>query len=147
MLSFDAIVLRVTKRRLWVLAALTVALTVVTTLALSSAAIAQKSATPGNPEAGRKIFKRFCGQCHQFRATASKPSAAMLKNGHAGSDLDVLKPSYSRTVTAIVQGEGGLAAEYFLRRLSFQQIYDVAYFVAKYAGKPAPKTVSATVRN
>jgi len=133
----------VTKRRLWAV----IALTVVTTLAVSGVAIAQKSATPGNPEAGRKIFKRFCGQCHQFRATESKPSAAMLKNGHAGSDLDVLKPSYSRTVTAIVQGEGGLAAEYFLRQLSFQQIYDVAYFVAKYAGKPAPKRVSTAAHS
>jgi len=133
----------VTKRRLWAV----IALTVVATLALSGAAIAQKAATPGNPEAGRKIFKRFCGQCHQFRATESKPSAAMLKAGHAGSDLDVLKPSYSRTVTAIVQGEGGLAAEYFLRQLSFQQIYDVAYFVAKYAGKPAPKRVQTTAHN
>ena len=64
----------------------------------------------------------------------------------AGSDLDVLHPTYSRTVTAIVQGEGGLAAEYFLKRLTFQQIYDVAAFVAKYAGRPAPKTVAATVR-
>ena len=53
-----------------------------------------------------------------------------------GSDLDVLKPRYSRVVTAIVQGEGGLPAEYFLQRLTFQQIYDVAAFVAKYAGKP-----------
>jgi mono/diheme cytochrome c family protein len=132
----------VTKRRLWAL----VALTVVTTLALTSVAVAQKGATPGNTEAGRTIFQRFCGQCHQFRATASHPTAIMLRKGHAGSDLDVLKPSYSRTVTAIVQGEGGLAAEYVLRQLTFQQINDVAYFVAKYAGKPAPKRVSATTR-
>ena len=53
-----------------------------------------------------------------------------------GSDLDVLKPRYTRIVSAIVQGEGGLPAEYFLQRLTFQQIYDVAAYVAKYAGKP-----------
>ena len=57
----------------------------------------------------------------------------------------MLKPRYSRVVSAIVQGEGGLPAEYFLARLTFQQIYDVAAFVAKYAGKPAPaKRTAAT---
>jgi hypothetical protein len=47
-------------------------------------------------------------------------------------------------VTAIVQGEGGLPAEYFLQRLTFQQIYDVAAFVSKYAGK-APVTAHASL--
>ena len=56
---------------------------------------------------------------------------ATAKGGVTGSDLDVLKPRYSRVVTAIVQGEGGLPAEYFLARLTFQQIYDVAAFVAE----------------
>ena len=65
-------------------------------------------------------------------------SHASAKGGVTGSDLDVLKPRYSRIVTAIVQGEGGLPAEYFLARLTFQQIYDVAAFVSKYAGKPRP---------
>ena len=67
---------------------------------------------------------------------------ASAKHGVTGSDLDVLKPRYSRVVTAIVQGEGGLPAEYFLQRLTFQQIYDVAAFVAKYAGKPGAAQTS-----
>jgi mono/diheme cytochrome c family protein len=131
----------VTTRGFWAL----VALIAVAAAAFAGTGLATTAARPGNPEAGRKIFKEFCAQCHNFRATQSHASAAMIKNGHAGSDLDVLKPSYSRTVTAVVQGEGGLAAEYFLRRLTFQQIYDVASFVATYAGKPAPKKVSATI--
>ena len=69
-------------------------------------------------------------------------SRATARGGVTGSDLDVLKPRYSRVVTAIVQGEGGLPAEYFLARLSFQQIYDVAAFVSKYAGKPAASKAS-----
>lgn len=106
---------------------------------LASTALAQTTAKPGDPQAGRKIFKEFCARCHTFMANGTHASA---KGGVQGSDLDVLKPHYSRVVTAIVQGEGGLPAEYFLARLTFQQIYDVASFVARYAGKPAPKTVS-----
>src|SRR5690606_18897690 len=105
--------------------------------ALSLGATAASAARPGNPEAGRKIFKEFCAACHNFRATNSVATLAR-KQGVAGSDLDILRPSYARTVTAIVQGEGGIAAEYSLRRLTCRQIYDVAAFVAKYAGKSGP---------
>jgi mono/diheme cytochrome c family protein len=132
----------VTTRRLSVL----IGIAVIATCSFAGATLARTAARPGDPEAGRKIFKQFCAQCHNFRATASQASAAMVKAGHAGSDLDVLKPSYPRTVTAIVQGEGGLAAEYFLRRMTFKQIYDVASFVAKYAGKPAPPSASKRVK-
>ena len=127
------IVPQVTTRRLWGLATLTA----VTALALTNTAPAQTTARPGDPQAGRKIFKQFCARCHNFQANGTHATA---KGGVQGSDLDILKPRYSRIVTAIVQGEGGLPAEYFLARLTFQQIYDVASFVAKYAGKPTPKT-------
>ena len=124
-----------TRRRYWAIATLVAAVA----LALGGIAIAQTTATPGNPEAGRKIFKDFCARCHNFMANGTRASA---KHGVTGSDLDVLKPRYSRVVTAIVQGEGGLPAEYFLQRLTFQQIYDVAAFVAKYAGKPGAAQTS-----
>jgi hypothetical protein len=58
--------------------------------------MAQTTARPGDPRAGKKIVQQFCARCHN----------------------------------------------YFLARLTFKQIYDVASFVAKYAGKPAPKRVS-----
>jgi mono/diheme cytochrome c family protein len=108
-------------------------------LAFAGASTAQTTAKPGNPQAGKKIFQDFCARCHNFAANGTHANA---KGGVQGSDLDVLKPHFSRVVTAIVQGEGGLPAEYFLARLTFQQIYDVASFVAKYAGKPAPVRVS-----
>jgi cytochrome c len=109
-------------------------------LVLAGASMAQTTAKPGNPQAGKKIFQQFCARCHNFAANGTRASAT---GGVQGSDLDVLKPHFSRVVTAIVQGEGGLPAEYFLARLTFQQIYDVAAFVAKYAGKPVPKRVSS----
>jgi cytochrome c len=108
---------------------------------LAGAALARTAATPGNPERGRTIFKQFCARCHNFAANGT---TATSRPGVTGSDLDVLKPRYSRVVTAIVQGEGGLPAEYFLLRLTFQQIYDVSAFVAKYAGKPATPHFAVT---
>ena len=127
-----------TPKRSWAFAALTLTVTAALagTLLLAGTALARTSgstATPGHPEAGKKIFQKFCARCHNFAANGTTANA---KHGVTGSDLDVLKPRYSRVVSAIVQGEGGLPAEYFLARLTFQQIYDVAAFVAKYAGKP-----------
>jgi cytochrome c len=121
--------------RFWAFAALTVVLALV----FAGASLAQSTARPGDPVAGKKIFQKFCARCHNFAANGTRATA---KGGVTGSDLDVLKPHYSRVVTAIVQGEGGLPAEYFLARLTFQQIYDVAAFVSKYAGKPAPKQIA-----
>jgi cytochrome c len=125
-----------TRRRAWASAALII----VVALAVAATALARPAANPGNPENGRKIFQKFCARCHNFMATGTHADA---RPGVHGSDLDVLKPRYSRVVAAIVQGEGGLPAEYFLLRLTFQEIYDVAAFVAKYAGKPAPHVVGA----
>ena len=63
-----------TRRRTWAIAALTAA------VALSLAGIAARAdaATPGNPEAGQKIFKDFCARCHNFMAngTHARRSAA-----------------------------------------------------------------------
>ena len=129
------------RRRSWAFAALTLVLACV----VAGAALARTGATPGNPEAGRQIFKKFCARCHNFAANGT---TATSRPGVTGSDLDVLKPRYSRVVTAIVQGEGGLPAEYFLARLTFQELYDVAAFVAKYAGKPAPaKYIAASAKS
>lgn len=129
------------RRRFWAVTALTLTLA----LAGAGSAGARTNANPGHAEDGRKIFNKFCARCHNFAANASVANA---KGGVTGVDLDVLKPRYSRVVTAIVQGEGGLPAEYFLARLTFQQIYDVAAFVAKYAGKPAPaKHVAASAKS
>jgi cytochrome c len=115
------------------------AVVVAVALAVAGAALARNAANPGDPVKGQQIFQKFCARCHNFVANGTHATA---RGGVAGSDLDVLRPRYSRVVTAIVQGEGGLPAEYFLARLTFQQIYDVAAFVAKYAGKPGLASAS-----
>ncbi len=91
------------------------------------------SALPGDPVAGLAVFRAFCAGCHNFRA------AGLQGNYKSGSDLDHRKPTFAKIVTLIVQGGGGGApSKQLLQELTYQQIYDVAKFVALYAGKPGP---------
>jgi glycosyltransferase involved in cell wall biosynthesis len=55
-------------------------------LALASTAVGQPNAKPGDPQNGRKIFKKFCAECHNFVANGTRATA---KGGVRGSDLDV----------------------------------------------------------
>ena len=76
---------------------------------------------PGNAAVGKKLFVVFCGKCHQMQAAGTK--------GTIGPNLDRDKVSYTNVVNAVVQGVGGIQAEYLLRVMKFQQLYDVAKFV------------------
>ena len=79
------------------------------------------STHPGNAANGKKLFVAFCGRCHVMQVVNSK--------GTIGPNLDRDAVSYTTVVNAVVQGVGGIQAEYLLRALTFSQIYDVAKFV------------------
>jgi cytochrome c553 len=76
---------------------------------------------PGHAAAGKKLFVTFCGKCHVMQIVNTK--------GTIGPNLDRDKVSYTGVVNAVIQGVGGIQAEYLLRALTFSQIYDVAKFV------------------
>jgi mono/diheme cytochrome c family protein len=76
---------------------------------------------PGNAATGKKLFVVFCGKCHVMKAAGTK--------GTLGPNLDRDQVSYTNVVNAVVQGVGGIQAEYLLRVMKFQQLYDVAKFV------------------
>jgi mono/diheme cytochrome c family protein len=78
-------------------------------------------ALPGNQANGKKLFTVFCGKCHVMKVVNTK--------GTAGPNLDRDHVSYTGVVNAVIQGVGGVQAEYLLRVLTFAQIYDVAKFV------------------
>jgi mono/diheme cytochrome c family protein len=88
----------------------------------------QKSSEPGDIASGKTVYVQFCGKCHTLAAVGAK--------GTLGPNLDQDKVSYTRVVTAIEEGVGGIQAEYVLRHVSFTQVYDVAKFVvaARQAG-------------
>ena len=76
---------------------------------------------PGNAASGKKIFVTFCGKCHVMQVVHTK--------GTLGPNLDRDHASYTAVINAVIQGVGGIQAEYLLRALTFSQIYDVAKFV------------------
>jgi hypothetical protein len=76
---------------------------------------------PGSAANGKKLFTVFCGKCHAMKVVNT--------TGTAGPNLDRDKVSYTGVVNAVIQGVGGVQAEYLLRVLTFSQIYDVAKFV------------------
>ena len=97
----------------------------VTVLAVATpfavAATRHRGVQPGNAANGKVLFKQFCGKCHVMQAAGTK--------GTIGPNLDVDKVGYTGVVSAVIQGVGGIQAEYLLRALTFSQIYDVAKFV------------------
>jgi mono/diheme cytochrome c family protein len=79
---------------------------------------------PGNLADGKKVFIQFCGKCHALKAAGSK--------GTLGPNLDQDAVTYNRVVTAIEEGVGGIQAEYVLRNVTFNQVYDVAKYVVTF---------------
>ena len=79
------------------------------------------SSEPGNAKIGKELFITFCGKCHTMKAAGT--------HGTIGPNLDRDNPDFTNVVNAVVQGVGGIQAEYLLRVLKFAQLYDVAKFV------------------
>jgi sulfite dehydrogenase len=88
----------------------------------------QGAGDPGNAVLGKKVFIQFCGKCHALKAAGSQ--------GTLGPNLDQDAVTYNRVVTAIEEGVGGIQAEYVLRNVTFNQVYNVAKYVvtARQAG-------------
>jgi mono/diheme cytochrome c family protein len=81
----------------------------------------QGAGDPGNLADGKKVYIQFCGKCHALKAAGAK--------GTLGPNLDQDAVTYNRVVTAIEEGVGGIQAEYVLRNVTFNQVYDVAKYV------------------
>jgi mono/diheme cytochrome c family protein len=95
---------------------------------------------PGNAASGKIVFVADCGRCHTMKAAHT--------SGTIGPNLDSDSVSYTNVVNAVIQGVGGIQAEYVIikayatmsqaqrgqvrkgaRVLTFSQLYDVAKFV------------------
>ena len=104
------------KSTLWGLVALiAVAAVVIAVPALGA------GSEPGNAANGKKVYVTYCGKCHTLAAAGAR--------GTLGNNLDHVDITFSCAVSAIENGVGGIQAEYVLRNVSFQQVYDVAKYV------------------
>ena len=98
------------------------------------------SSHPGNAANGKKVFIADCGRCHAMKAANT--------TGTVGPNLSSDAVSYTNVVNAVVQGVGGIQAEYVIikadstmsqtqrdevrkgsRVMTFSELYDVAKFV------------------
>ena len=99
---------------------------------------------PGNVANGKIVYVKYCGKCHTLEAAGAR--------GTLGNNLDHVDVTFSCTVSAIENGVGGIQAEYVLRNVSFQQVYDVAAYVAEgleqedRQRRPAPRSASVLAR-
>jgi mono/diheme cytochrome c family protein len=101
-----------------------VACVVAVLLAVPALAAKQKTSDPGDAANGRKVYIQFCGKCHTLKAAGA--------HGTLGPNLDLDKVSFVRVVSSIEEGVGGIQAEYVLRNVTFNEVYDVAKFVVTY---------------
>lgn len=97
------------------------------------------SSKPGNATRGAHVFVEFCGKCHTMPAIGAQ--------GTLGPNLHDDLVSFTRVVTAVREGLGGIQAEYKFaqtcspgaaRCVTFSQVYDVAKFVATYGRYSSP---------
>jgi mono/diheme cytochrome c family protein len=81
---------------------------------------------------GKTLFIADCGKCHTIAAAGSQ--------GTVGPNLDADKVPFTRVITAITEGVGGIQAEYTIstactasptahKCLTFNQLHDIAKFV------------------
>jgi mono/diheme cytochrome c family protein len=110
-------------RTSWALAALAIAaaLVVAVPLAVGAPKVPKRTTEPGDAVAGKLVYIKFCGKCHVLEDAGA--------HGTLGPNLDKDKVSYTRVITSIEEGVGGIQAEYVLRNVKFQQVYDVAKYV------------------
>ena len=97
------------------------------------------SGKPGNAVRGATVFVEFCGKCHMMPAIGAQ--------GTLGPNLHSDLVTFTRVVTAVREGLGGIQAEYKFaqtcspgapRCVTFSQVYDVAKFVVTYSRYSSP---------
>jgi mono/diheme cytochrome c family protein len=94
-----------------------------------SGAAARPPATPKALEAGRKLYRKYCGQCHALKAAKAVGFGQDKLKTDPGPSLNNLRVPWNLCVSAIVLAIGG--HETIQDKMSWKEIADVSTFVAK----------------
>jgi hypothetical protein len=82
----------------------------------------------GNPVAGKRAYRTYCGQCHALEEALAVGFGAKNKFGEdGGPSFNQLRVSASLCVSAITELFSG--HEIVLKKMNWTQIHDVSAFV------------------
>ena len=78
---------------------------------------------------GRKLYRKYCGQCHALTAARAVGFGQNKPNSEPGPSLDSLRVSWNLSVQAIVLAIAG--HETISQKMTWKEISDVSAFVEK----------------
>jgi hypothetical protein len=117
-------------------AVLVVVLAFVGPAALALAAAKPPPAPQGKPritqkiyDDGRKLYRKYCGQCHALKVARAVGFGENKPNSEPGPSLDSLRVSWNLSVQAIVLAISG--HETISQKMTWKEISDVSGFVEK----------------
>ena len=110
-----------TRRRLLVIFALALVLGVP---AAYASVAGTPTATKAKDAAGRKLYRKYCGQCHAFKPALAVGFGQDKLKTDPGPSFDHLRVPYSLSVNAIVLAIGGHETIY--QKMSWKELYDVS---------------------
>jgi mono/diheme cytochrome c family protein len=91
--------------------------------------VVRPAATPATMAKGRKLYRKFCGECHALKDARAVGFGDEKKKTDPGPSFDELKVSWIRCVNAIVLSIAG--HETITNEMTWQQIADVSVYVAR----------------
>jgi mono/diheme cytochrome c family protein len=86
-------------------------------------------ATPALMAKGRKLYRKYCGQCHALKDARAVGFGQDKLKTDPGPSFDDLRVTWIRCVNAIVLSIGG--HETISQKLTWQQVADVSVYVAR----------------
>jgi hypothetical protein len=123
-----------TRLRFAVLLLLTVALAAPVACAWAlkgptSGAAVRGKATPAAMIKGRKLYRKYCGQCHVLKDARAVGFGQHKLNTDPGPSFDDLRVTWIRSVNAVVLSIGG--HETISEKMTWQEVADVSVYLAR----------------
>lgn len=108
---------------------------------VSDGSAAKAPASAATLEAGRKLYRKYCGQCHALRAAKAVGFGQEKLKTDPGPSLNSLRVSWNLCVSAIVLAISG--HETIQDKMSWKEIADVSTFVERVTrGNPIPAKIT-----
>jgi mono/diheme cytochrome c family protein len=98
------------------------------TYSLAAGQRAQVATSPSSLAQGKQLYRKYCGQCHALsQALAAGFGSDKGLGTDGGPSFNNLRVPYNLSIVAVTEQFGG--HELVVRRMTWQQIYDVSAFV------------------